>query len=76
MNAKYISVIGKGDKERIVPMGESEIIALRKYIEEARPILSKNKNSNILFLNYQSNALSRVSVFKLIKQIAKKNGII
>lgn len=53
-------------------MGESEIIALRKYIEEARPILSKNKNSNILFLNYQSNALSRVSVFKLIKQIAKK----
>lgn len=72
MNAKYISVIGKGDKERIVPMGESEIIALRKYIEEARPILSKNKNSNILFLNYQSNALSRVSVFKLIKQIAKK----
>ena len=75
MNAKYISVIGKGDKERIVPMGESEIVALRKYIEEARPALSKNKNSNILFLNYQSNALSRVSVFKIIKEIAKKNGI-
>lgn len=75
MNAKYISVIGKGDKERIVPMGESEIIALRKYIEEARPLLSKNKHSNILFLNYQSNELSRVSVFKLIKEIAKKNGI-
>lgn len=75
MNAKYISVIGKGDKERIVPMGESEIVALRKYIEEARPALSKNKNSNILFLNYQSNALSRVSVFKIIKDIAKKNGI-
>ena len=75
MNAKYISVIGKGDKERIVPMGDEEIVALRNYIENARPILSKNKNSNILFLNYQSNELSRQSVFKLIKETALKNNI-
>lgn len=75
MNAKYISVIGKGDKERIVPMGEEEIVALRNYIENARPILSKNKNTNILFLNYQSNELSRQSVFKLIKEVALKNNI-
>ncbi len=75
MNAKYISVIGKGDKERIVPMGDEEIVSLRNYIENARPILSKNKNTNILFLNYQSNELSRQSVFKLIKETALKNNI-
>lgn len=75
MNAKYIQVIGKGNKERIVPMGEEEIIALRDYIEESRPILSKNKNSNVLFLNYQSNPISRVSIFKIIKEIALKCNI-
>lgn len=75
MNAKYIQVIGKGNKERIVPMGDEEIIALRDYIEESRPILSKNKNSNVLFLNYQSNPISRVSIFKIIKELALKCGI-
>lgn len=76
MNAKYIQVIGKGNKERIVPMGEEEIIALREYIEQSRPILSKNKNSNVLFLNYQSNPISRVSIFKIIKEIALKCNIL
>lgn len=75
MNSKYINVLGKGDKERIVPMGDMEQIALRNYIENARPILSKSKTSNILFLNYMGNQLSRQSVFKLIKELAKQNGI-
>lgn len=75
MNSKYISVIGKGNKERIVPMGDLEQIALRKYIEDARPTMSKNRSSSILFLNYKGDKLSRQSVFKFIKDLAIKNGI-
>lgn len=76
MNAKYLTVFGKGNKERIVPMGDMEQIALRAYLEKARPILSKNRTSNIVFLNYQGNKISRQSIFKLIKELSEKCGII
>ena len=74
LKEKYIEVIGKGNKERIVPLGEMAVIALRKYIEDARSLLS-NKPSNILFYNYQGNKLSRQYVFKYIRELAKKCGI-
>ena len=75
MNAKYITVLGKGDKERMVPIGDLEQVALRSYIENARPLLSAKKVSPILFLNYQGNPLSRQSVFKFIKELSVKNDI-
>ncbi len=75
MNSKYINVIGKGDKERIVPMGDFEQIAIRNYIEKSRPILTKKRINSFLFLNYKGEPLSRQSVFKLIKELALKNGI-
>lgn len=74
LREKYIVVIGKGDKERMVPLGDMAIMSLRNYIEKGRPFLSK-KGGNILFYNYQGNSISRQSLYKYIVKLAKENGI-
>ena len=74
MNERYLNVIGKGDKERIIPIGEMAIVALRDYIENARSQISK-KPGSLLFYNYQGNKMSRQGFFKYIKQLAKDCGI-
>jgi integrase/recombinase XerD len=73
-NSNYLSIIGKGDKEREVPIGEEEKIWLRRYIEGSRNKLNTPKNLNV-FINYKGDPLSRQSVFKFIKALAKNNGI-
>lgn len=74
LNSKYIDVVGKGDKERMVPLGEMAVIALRDYIENARNKLSKAPG-NTLFYNYQGNTMSRQGFFKYVKNLALENGI-
>ncbi|MDE7095638.1 MAG: site-specific tyrosine recombinase XerD [Anaeroplasmataceae bacterium] len=74
LREKYIIVIGKGNKERMVPLGDMAVIALRNYIEKGRPFLSK-KPGNTLFYNYQGNSISRQSLYKYIVKLAKDNGI-
>lgn len=74
LKERYLSVIGKGDKERLVPIGEMSLIAVRKYLEKAYNELCP-KNGNLLFYNYKKEPLSRQSVFKFIKKLAEENGI-
>lgn len=74
INAKYIDVIGKGDKERRLPFGEQAIIAVRDYLENARLKISKNAG-DLLFFNYKGGPLTRQGVFKFIKKLAIDNGI-
>ncbi len=74
LREKYIVVVGKGNKERMVPLGEMAILALRNYIEKGRPLLAK-KPGNILFYNYQGNPISRQSLYKYIVNLATENGI-
>lgn len=74
LREKYIVVVGKGNKERMVPLGDMAILALRNYIEKGRPLLAK-KPGNILFYNYQGNAISRQALYKYIVKLAKDNGI-
>lgn len=69
-----VRVLGKGSKERLVPIGEIALKYLKIYLEEYRPILNK-KSSDYLFLNNQGNFLSRQSFFKIIKNVAIKNNI-
>lgn len=75
VNTGFIDVIGKGNKERIVPLGEEGAYALKKYIEASRPQL-KNVSEDALFVNTRGNKLSRVGVYKIIKNLALKAGII
>lgn len=74
LREKYIVVIGKGNKERMVPLGDMAITALRAYLEKGRPYLSK-KPGTTLFYNYLGNQISRQSVYKFIVKLAKDNGI-
>lgn len=69
-----VRCFGKGSKERIVPIGEYVLEHLEKYLEY-RPLLSKNKKSEFLFLNKSGTGLSRFSFFKIIKKLLREKNI-
>ena len=67
-NNKYIRVRGKGNKERLVPMGEEAVRLLKKYINESRPvILGSNRTSEYVFISKKGPLLNRKSVWRLLK---------
>jgi integrase/recombinase XerD len=71
-----VRVIGKGSKERLVPIGRSAVKYLKSYINDVRIHLSvKPGNEDIVFLNRRGSKLSRVMIFLIIKDLAKKAGI-
>lgn len=69
-----IRCIGKGNKERIVPINDYVIKALNSYLE-VRPVLLKNKKTKELFLNSRGEKLSREGFFKELKKILLKKGL-
>lgn len=69
-----VRVMGKGSKERLIPVDEVAIYYTKKYIQEYRIILNK-KNSDYLFLNRFGDKLTRQFFFKKIKEIAQKKNI-
>ncbi len=72
----YIRVIGKGDKERLVPIGKTAIKFNTIWMNETRPSVVVRKGfENTLYLNRLGKQLSRVSVFNMIKMNAKAAGI-
>lgn len=70
----FVDVIGKGDKQRLVPLGDVAADAIRAYLEE-RPIPADRSYEDILFLNKFGKSLSRVSIFKLVKEQAMAAGV-
>ena len=70
----FIRVIGKGNKERLVPLGEMAVEAINAYID-VRPNPDDAVSSDILFLNRFGRSLSRVSMFNMIKRQAVATGI-
>lgn len=75
----FIRVLGKGRKERLVPIGEVAQIALERYIETARPEFKSNENpqkaKNKLFLSQRGNPLSRMSIWNIVNDAAERAGI-
>jgi len=72
----FIRVIGKGDKERLVPVGSSAIKYVNIYLKNIRVhIPVKHGNEDIVFLNRRGSKLTRVMIFLIIKELAKKAGI-
>ncbi len=65
----FVRVIGKGDKERLIPVGEVAVEALKEYLE-VRPAASETRSEDVLFLNRSGRPLSRQSMFKMIKRQA------
>lgn len=76
LDAGFIKVLGKGDKERLVPIGRSAIKYITIYRKEIRVhITVKPGNDDILFLNRRGSRLSRVMIFLLLKALVKQAGI-
>ncbi|ADY51480.1 tyrosine recombinase XerD [Pseudopedobacter saltans DSM 12145] len=73
---EFVKVVGKGNKERLVPVGSSALKHLEIYLENIRNKLNIQKgNEDIIFLNKRGSKLSRVMVFMIIKDLATAVGI-
>ena len=76
--AGHLRCIGKGNKERIVPIGRKAIALVDRYLRDARPLLlgkGSVANSNVLFLNRRGGAFSRVGVWKILSAYGRQAGL-
>jgi integrase/recombinase XerD len=72
----YLTTMGKGDKERMVPLGHEAAEWVRRYLREGRPRLAgKRASSPRLFVNARGGALSRVGFWKVLKTYGRKAAI-
>jgi integrase/recombinase XerD len=71
----FLVVMGKGSKERIVPIGKTAYDCTRIYIDKARPQIMQKKNTDVLFLNRFGNKLTRQGFWKIVVRYAKKAGL-
>jgi integrase/recombinase XerD len=72
---EFVRIVGKGNKERLVPIGERAIKSLNLYLDRRKSIFVDKKAEDIVFLNRSGKKLTRVAIFNLIKKYAKKAGI-
>ncbi|MGD8306713.1 MAG: site-specific tyrosine recombinase XerD, partial [Ignavibacteria bacterium] len=75
-NEEVIRVLGKGSKERIIPIGSSAIKWVEEYLLNSRPLLEKKlKSENILFLNVRGRMLSRMGLWKIVDKYVRLSRI-
>ncbi|MBN2552863.1 MAG: tyrosine recombinase XerD [Spirochaetales bacterium] len=73
--ASMLRVVGKGSKERLVPMGEQALHWIGRYLEEARPAILRNPKERALFINRSGKGLSRKGMWKRFKEIQALAGV-
>jgi integrase/recombinase XerD len=71
---RLVRVIGKGGKERVVPIGRAAVIALRRYLSRGRPYLDRRHRQE-LFLNARGGPLTRSGAFRILRALAGKAGL-
>jgi integrase/recombinase XerD len=71
----FLIVVGKGSKERIVPMGEAASEAVRSYVAESRPKLLRGRMSDKLFVTNRGTAMTRQGFWKLLRNYGRKAGL-
>ena len=74
LDARIVRVLGKGDKERIVPLGRPAAEAVRRYLALGRPHLDRRHRPD-LFLNARGGALTRAGAFLILRKLADKAGL-
>ncbi len=71
----YVLPLGKGNKERVVPMGEVAQAKVQEYLRWGRPKLQRPHSGDIVFLNRRGGALSRVGFWKILKGYVRAQGL-
>ncbi|NTU58953.1 MAG: site-specific tyrosine recombinase XerD [Chlorobiaceae bacterium] len=71
----FVRVVGKGSKERLVPIGETAASWVKRYLEELRPSLAGPASQDVVFLNSRGGKLSRMAVWSMVRQYAVLAGI-
>ncbi len=71
----FVRVIGKGNKERLVPVGEQALDWLQRYLEQGREQILVGRQSDFLFVTRRGSSMTRQAFWYLIKRYAKKQGI-
>jgi integrase/recombinase XerD len=71
----YLRCMGKGNKERVVPMGKAAIGAVLKYLTDLRPKLAKPFSGNYLLLSRTGRPMSRIEIWRLVKKHAGRAGM-
>ena len=74
-NIGYIRCLGKGSRERIIPVGKTAIAAVEDYLKNLRPKLAKPFSENFLLLSRTGRAMSRIEIWRLVKKYAARAGI-
>jgi len=72
----FLTVMGKGSKERIVPIGKTAYDCVRVYVDKARPQLMQKKSTEVLFLNRFGGKFSRQGFWKMVIRYSSKAGLI
>jgi integrase/recombinase XerD len=75
VNLGIVRCRGKGNKERLVPVGKSALRALKAYVEDGRPALAKHPDTTHLFLNRRGKRLTRVGFWKILARYGRAAGI-
>jgi len=71
----FVRTVGKGAKERVVPLGEIAVEFINLYLTEVRPAYSKNRRSEYLFLTNRGAPMTRAAFWKIVKKYAREAGI-
>lgn len=75
LDVGYVGITGKGDKQRVVPIGRPAIEALQAYLLAARPALLKQRSSRFVFVSRRGTPLTRQAFWKLLRARAHRAGI-
>ena len=75
MEDTFLRVLGKGNKERVIPFGETARKYMADYLENSRPLLYKSISEDFVFLNHRGGKLTRQGLWKIIKGYGKKIGV-
>ncbi len=70
-----VKTMGKGSKERIIPLGDYALFYLKEYVYKYRTLMMKDKIHDYIFVNNHGSKLTRQGFFKIIKELAKEKGI-
>jgi integrase/recombinase XerD len=75
LDAGYIRCMGKGSKERVVPLGDEADGTLQRYLAESRPILLHGKRTDFLFVNLRGGPMTRQGFWKIVKRCGRDAGV-